>query len=136
MRFVNNITNYYRSQTKFAKVMFSQVSACPIACLDTPPHDQRQTPCRSRNPPGSRQPPGNRHPLGPDTPRTRHSLGSDTPLGPDTSPEADTPPPGSRHPLEQTPPRSRHPSPSACWEIWATSLWYGSYWSAYLWQMH
>ena len=42
----------YRPQTKFAKVMFSQVSVCPrggaysIACWDThpQPRDQRQTP--------------------------------------------------------------------------------------------
>ena len=43
---------YYRPQTKFAKVVFSQVSVCPqgggicpIACWDTPlARDQRQTP--------------------------------------------------------------------------------------------
>ena len=36
-------------------------------------------------------------------------------------------PPRSRHPQEQTPPRS-----SACWEIWATSGQYESYWNPFL----
>ena len=46
----------YRWQTKFAKVMFSQVSVCPrgdvcpIVCWDTPPWDQRQTPPRQTPP--------------------------------------------------------------------------------------
>ena len=68
---------YYRLQTKFAKVIFSQVSVCPqegvcpIACWDT-------------HPPG----PEADIPLGPDTP-----LGPDIPLGPDT--------PGTKHPRVQ-----------------------------------
>ena len=52
----------YRPQTKFAKVMFSQVlsvhrgGVCPIACLDTPPgtrgrHNPGQTPPWARHPP-------------------------------------------------------------------------------------
>ena len=44
-----------------------------------------------------------------------------------------TPPPaGTRHhPGKQTPPQEAD-TPSACWEIWATSGPYASYWNAYL----
>ena len=66
---------YYRPQTKFAKVMFSQVSVCPrwgvcpIACWDT------HTRSRGRNPdPGPAA----------DTPLGRHLSLADTP-------QADTP---------------------------------------------
>ena len=40
-----------------------------------------------------------------------------------------TPSPGADTPQEQT------PQSSACWEIWATSGWYVSYWNAYLFQL-
>ena len=44
-----------------------------------------------------------------------------------------TPPPaGTRHhPGKQTPPQETD-TPGACWEIWATSGRYASYWNAYL----
>ena len=80
--------NYYHPQTKFAKVMFSQVSVCPqggggfcpIACWDIPPGT------RGRHPPG-RHPPEQTPPW-------------ETPPGP----EADTLP-------------GRHPLCSACWDM-------------------
>ena len=44
--------NHYRPQTKFAKVMFSQVSLCPQGGVcHTHPPDQRQTP-PGQTPPG------------------------------------------------------------------------------------
>ena len=137
-------SNFYRPQTKFAKVMFLHVSVilsggggvCPIACWDTHTHlpwDQRKIP----PPPGSRHPPGpeagtlldqrqvpprdqrQAPPLGPDPPRTRGRLPprADTPPGP----EAGTPlPPGTRG-RYTPPPRQR-----------ATSGRYASYWNAIL----
>ena len=76
-----------------------------------------------RHPPGTR----GRHPLGTRHP-PRHPPRSDTP-GADThatplGPEADTP-------WDQTLPRADTPR-SGCWEIWATSGRYASYWNAYL----
>ena len=60
----------YRPQTKFAKVMFSQVSlcpqggdACPIACWDTHMHTQAETPLGQTHSP-RQTPPLGRHPLG------------------------------------------------------------------------
>ena len=58
-------------------------------------------------------PPGSRHPPGTDTPRSRH-------------PQEQTPP-GT-----DNPPKSKPPCHSACWEIWAISGRYVSYWNAYL----
>ena len=64
------MSNYfYRLQTKFAKVMFSQVSVCPQGqgCL---PHCMLPP---EQNPPRSRHHlPESRHPLGADTPWSRH----------------------------------------------------------------
>ena len=67
------MVSYCCPQTKFAKVMFSQVSVCPrgggvcpIARWDTPP-------TRGRHPPGSRRLPGSRHPPATDTPCTVHA---------------------------------------------------------------
>ena len=61
----------YRSQTKFAKVMFSQVSVCPQqGCVaDTPPaqvHPPRQThpPPRAGTPPADGQQAGGMNPTG------------------------------------------------------------------------
>ena len=83
----------YHPQTKFAKVMFSQVSVCPQggsvplhAGIHT--HTQEQTPLRSRHPVGRHPPPSRHphHPLGADYPWLyiyRHHLG--------------------RHPLADTP---------------------------------
>ena len=71
----------------------------------------------------------------------RHTPGADPPE--QTLPLEQTPPPlGNRHPLEADTPspgadtplsRSKHPLPvcSACWEIWAASGRYASYWNAY-----
>ena len=106
-------TYYYRPQTKFEKVMFSQVSVCPqggvcpIACWDAHPQDKTppdQTPPRADPPPGSRQTPPEQA-----LPKCRH------------------PPP------EHTPPPRVDTTPrSACWEIRETSGRYASYWNAYL----
>ena len=54
------LSHFYRPQTKFARVMFSQVSVCPGG-THTPP-DQRKTPPPRQTPPG-RHPP-DRHPPG------------------------------------------------------------------------
>ena len=46
---------------------------------------------------------------------------------------AGTPPRDQVPPRPGTPPRSRYtPTSSACWEIWATSGRYASYWNAFL----
>ena len=64
-----------------------------------------------------------------------------TPLGRYSPPSGQVhpSPPLDRSPLDRspsragTPPRQAHPpGSSACWEIWATSLRYASYWNAYL----
>ena len=73
--------NYYRPQTKFAKVMFLHMSVCPRGEVSTPLHAGIHQPPLGRNTPLGRQPLG-RHPLG------RH-------------PRADTPP-------GQTPPSTMH----------------------------
>ena len=94
---------YYRSQTKFAKVMFSQISVHGGGCL---PH------CML----------GYTHPPGPEAdnhPDQTH------PSGADTSPGRHPPRPDPSPPGVDTPPRS------ACWEIRATSGRYASYWNAY-----
>ena len=97
------VLNYYRPQTKFAKVVFLHLSvrhsvhrgACLSACWDTPG-------------------PGN------PSPRSLH------PPRPGTSP-------GSRPPWHQAPPQpGTHPLHSACWEIRSTSGWYASYRNAIL----
>ena len=49
---IYNIMNYYRPQTKFAKVMFSQVSVCPRGCLSEgclPPPGQTPSPGQTVN---------------------------------------------------------------------------------------
>ena len=82
-----NVEANYRLQTKFAKVMFSQVSVCPqggvysIACWDTHTPSAQTSPWADTTP---RQTPLGRHPLGRHTPLGRHPLG--------------------RHPHGQTPP--------------------------------
>ena len=100
----------YRPQTKFAKVMFSQVSVCLQGgiCLWSWGVSSTQ--------PWSDTPPGQTHPHG-QTPPGHTPSGqtppSRTPCG-ETSPWADTSPLGS-HPLPSacwdTPP------PSACWDM-------------------
>ena len=68
--------NFYHPQTKFAKVMFSQVSVCPQGgclphcMLGYPPGPEADTPL-GRHPPG-RHPPG-RHPPGRHPPCTVHA---------------------------------------------------------------
>ena len=53
--------------------------------------------------------------------------------GGSASVHAGIPPPRSRPPPEQTPPLEQTaPVSSACWEIWATSGRYASYWNAFL----
>ena len=64
-------------------------------------------------PPRTRPPPGSRHPpQGADTPKDQKPPVTRQPPRPDTSPQS-----------------------SACWEMWATSGWYTSYWNAYLFQL-
>ena len=115
------IGNFYRPQTKFAKVMFSQVSVCPqeggvfpIAYWDTPPQVH----------PKQVNPPGQVHPLVRYTPLARHPLWAGTPWA--GTPWADT------------------PLPIACWNthtppnctvhagIWSTRGRYTSHWNAFL----
>ena len=70
----HHLVLFYRLQTKFAKVMFSQVSVCPqgafpIACWDTHPvgrHPSRQAPPWADTPLG--------RPAQPDTTLDRHPL--------------------------------------------------------------
>ena len=95
---------------------------CLFLCMlgYTPPEQTlplEQTAPWEHTPPGSRHPPiadtpitdtpHSRHPRGPDIHQSRHPPGTDTP-------GADTPP------------------CITCWEIWATSGRYASYWNAYL----
>ena len=58
------IINYYPPQTKFAKVMFSQVSICPQGeeCLPHCMLGYTSPRTRGRHPPGTRHPPQSRHP--------------------------------------------------------------------------
>ena len=87
-----------------ARFIFSE------ACVKNSVHRGGSAPLHAGIPPGPEADlPGSRHP-----PRA-NTLGADTP-----------PPPRSRSPQEQT------PWHSACWEIWATSGRYTSYWNAYL----
>ena len=108
MRFVNNITNYYRPQRSLKRLRFHRCLSVHRG-VSAPLHAGIHLPMtRGRHPALTDTPPGSRHPPGSNTPRTRHSLGPDTPWeqgtpwGPDTSPGADIPPgadtPWSRHP--------------------------------------
>ena len=106
----------YRPQTKFVKVMFSQVSVCPGGCLPLVlgghlPHMHRPV----IHPPGRHLPPGQTLP-GQTLPPWVNTPWADTR-------QADT------------------PLPSACWdtppcpvhaEIWSTSGRYTSHWNAFL----
>ena len=76
---------------------------------------EADTPLGGRNPPWEQTPPGSRHPL----PRKQ------------TLPEADTP---RKHTPSEADTLSEAATPlcCACWEIWATSGQYASYWNAYL----
>ena len=115
--FIFLIRFYYRPQTKFAKVMFSQVSVCPWREVSAPLHAGIHPPGPEADTPGV-SPPGPEA----DTPWT------DTPPGPEadtpwadtpqdqrqthpgqTPPQADTP--LDRHPWDQrqSPPLGRHP---------------------------
>ena len=76
----------------------------------------RYTPQDQVHPQGSGTAPGTRYPPDQVPPWTRY-----TPPRPGT-------PPDQVHPLDQVHP----PGSSACWEIWATSGWYASYWNAFL----
>ena len=103
----------YRPQTKFAKVMFLNVS-----------HSVHRGGGLPQCMLGYHSPPDQAPPL------TRHPLGPDPPL--------DQAPPSPGTPSDQTPsgpgtPQSRHtPVRSACWEIRSTSGRYASYWNAFL----
>ena len=135
-------------KTKFAKVMFSQSvhrgGVCPIACWDTHTagsrHPPEQTPWektspRSKHSPGadtplSRHPPGEDTPKEQTTPQSRHHPRSKHP--PEQKPPGADNPPRADTPHEPTPPWEQTPPNSACWQIWATSRRYASYWNAYL----
>ena len=84
------LQNSYCPQTRFAKVMFSQVCICPLGgggCLSHCMQGYTHTPrTRGRHPQGQKHPPPQA-----DTPRARGT------------PQADTTAPG------QTPPLGRHP---------------------------
>ena len=101
--------NFYRPQTKFAKVMFSQVSVCPqrgvcpIAYWDTLPPGQTPPGTRGRQPP----------------PQTRDRRPQE--------PEADTPP-------GLTPPPTGNLPCAVHAGIRSTSGWYASRWNAFLYE--
>ena len=103
---------YYRPQTKFAKVMFSQVSVCPRGGVpgQVPPPPGRYTP--QAGTPRAGTPPGRYAPPGRYTPRQVHPL-----LG--RYPPAGTPQAG-------TLPATVHAG------IRSTSGRYASHWNAFL----
>ena len=150
------ILSFYRPQTKFAKVMFSQVSVCPqggvcpIACWDTPLWQVhllgRYTPL-GRHPLGrytpGQTPPGRYTHLG--TPPDRYTPWAGTPLGMHTPRQVpswtDTPlgrhPPGQVHPCLVRHPYQcmlgyKHPLCTVHVGIWSTSRQYTSHWNAFL----
>ena len=112
-------------------ILFTGGGVCPIECWDTHTHPGT----RGRHPPGTRGNPQTRSRCPPPT-----LPGADTPLGPEAGPppRADTPPgpeAGTPPPRADTPPpgpEAGTPQRSACWEIWATSGRYASYWNAIL----
>ena len=98
------LQNSYCPQTRFAKVMFSQVcicplgegGVCPIACrvIHTPPGPEADTP-RARSTPPRQTPPGpEAPPRQTPLPLGRHPLWADTPPG-QTPPSRKLPPPSS-----------------------------------------
>ena len=120
---------YYRPQTNFAKVMFSQVSVCPrgVYATHTAPGPEADTPVGRRPP---QQTPAGRHP--PD----RQPPQADTPQ--QTPPQADIPPvhAGIHPPWADTPSTVHagiHPPPCPVHAgIWSKSGWYASHWNAFL----
>ena len=110
---------YYRPQTKFAKVMFSQVSVCPQGGV----------------PPGQVHPLGRYTPQGRDTPwagtppRQVHPPGRYTPLA--GTPPRQVQPPG-RYPWQVHPPGQVHPPTTVHAGIRSTSGRYASHWNAFL----
>ena len=139
-------TDFYRPQTKFAKVMFY---TCLSVIMFTGGGEYlgRYTgtyPLGPGKPPGTRYTPWDQvHPPEPGTP-----LGPGTPPGTEYTPRDQvhslwtryTPqdqvhphphPPGTRYTCRD----QVHPPSSACWEIRATSGRYASYWNAFLFTM-
>ena len=94
--------DFYRPQTKFAKVTFLHLSVshsvhrgvCFSVCWDTHPS-------RTRHPPGTSHPPGSRNPPGADPPGSRPPSRSRQP--------PQTKHPWSRHPPQQAPPEAGTP---------------------------
>ena len=93
---------FYRPKTKFAKVMFSQVSVCPQGGV-----------------------PGQVHPTG-----QVHSLAGTPSSWSGTAPWAGAPPWAGTPPGRYLPGRYT-PSHSACW-IQSTRGWYASHWNAFM----
>ena len=105
---------FYRPQTRFGKVMFSQVSVCPQGGVSAPLHAGIQTPRQAQSP-------WHTHPPGDTAPRQVHPLGRYThgqihPLD-RYIPSVVTLPRQVPSPWAGTPPRQTHnppPLPSAC----------------------
>ena len=124
------ISHNYRPQTKFAKVMFLQVSVCPrggrachmapppwLPCM--PPWQPRMPPRQPRMPPGSHTPPGSHAcppPRQPCTPRQPHT----PPRQPCTPPSSHTCPPPDMHapPGNHACPPGNHACPPQIQEIY------------------
>ena len=90
---------------------------CPSACWNAHPHPPGP---KASTPQDQRQ-----APPGPEAGTPHGTRGRHPPPGPEADPPQDqrqTPPPGP-----EAGPRS-----SACWEIWATSGRYASYWNTFL----
>ena len=94
----------------------------PLPWAGTPPPLGRYTPSPGRA--GTPPPLGRYTPWAGTPPRQVHPRA-------DISPQAGTPP-WAGTPPRQVHPLGRHPQSSACWEIWATSGRYASYWNAFL----
>ena len=118
---------FYRPQTRFGKVMFSQVSVCPQGGVSAPLHAgiqtprQAQTPWQTHPPPRAGTPPRQVHPLGRYTHGQIHPLDRYIPSV--VTPPGRYPPPGQVHPLGRhtSPPpcpvhAAIHPLCSACWD--------------------
>ena len=102
----------------------------PPSWAGTPPRTRYTPPGPSTHPPGPGTPPRTRYtPWAGTPPRTRY-----TPQDQVHPPWDQVHPPGTRYtpPGPGTPPRPGTPPSSACWEIWATSGRYASYWNAFL----
>ena len=115
----STVHNIYRPQTKFAKVMFSQVSVCP-----------QWGEYLGRYPPWVGTPPGRYTPWAGTTPPDRYTPWADSPPGRYT-PGTDTPPAGTPR-GRYTTPQTGTPPPTVHAGIRSTSGRYASHWNAFV----